>query len=86
MLFIAIFILKIQCSIYGVGSKGMRPIGPFSKTCNEHCLVSLAHMSWCPMIVWPLVSILRLALLPCQQRYRLMQVSLVMQAIYAILL
>jgi len=44
MLFIAIFILKIQHSIYNVGSKGMRPsweIGPFAKTFNEHCPASL---------------------------------------------
>jgi len=46
MLFIAIFILKIQCSIYDVGSKGMGPsseIGSFAKTLNEHCLASLAY-------------------------------------------
>jgi len=33
---------------YNVGSKGMGPsleIGPFAKTFNEHCLVSLAYIS-----------------------------------------
>jgi len=69
MLFIAIFILKI-----GIGLSW--EIGPFPKTFNEHCLASLAHMSVLMPYgrVWPLVSnfqikkisILRLALLPCQ--------------------
>jgi len=48
MLFIAIFILKIQHSIYDVASKGMgasSEIGPFAKTFIEHYLASLAHMS-----------------------------------------
>jgi len=48
MLFIAIFIPKIQRSIYVAASKGMgasSEIGPFAKTFNEHCLMSLAHMS-----------------------------------------
>jgi len=42
------FILKIQRSIYDLGSKEMGPsseFGPFAKTFNEHCLESLAHMS-----------------------------------------
>jgi len=45
MFFIAIFILKIQRSIYDVASIGMGArleIGPFAETFNEHCLASLS--------------------------------------------
>jgi len=58
MLFIAIFILKLQRSIYDVASKGMGAsleIGPFGKTFNEHCLASLAHQMPYDR-VWPLVG------------------------------
>jgi len=49
MLFIAIFIIKIQRSIYGgIASKGMGvslEMALLPKLSNEHFLASLAHMS-----------------------------------------